>query len=139
MNSEYNQIYESYKRKILNEMDSGNSPIGYDQQDSRQLQKGLRPKSPGKDSFGGVQKTAQLPGGSETKIPAGAINGPGSGAAVEMNEEERYVEGFGKMSKADLHMMYNRVMNQVHQLKATGKVNQIQSKLELLKLLAKYL
>jgi len=56
-----------------------------------------------------------------------------------MNEEERYVEGFGKMSRADLHMMYDKVFNQIRQLKASGKFNQIKSKVELLNLLTKYL
>ena len=140
MNGEYNQIYESYRRRVIKEMNSGRDAMAYDQQDAgaRQLQKGLSPKSPGKDSFGGVTKTSQLPGGSEAKVPA-TINAPGTGAAVEMNEEERYVEGFGKMSRADLHVMYDKVFNQIRQLKASGKFNQIKSKVELLNLLTKYL
>ena len=133
MNSEYNSIYESYKKQVISEMTPGRDAIGYGQQRSRQLYS-TTPKNDTNNSFGGVSSTSQLPGGTDTKISPAGI-----GASVSIDEEERFVKGFGKMSKADLHVMYDKILNQIRQLKASGKTGEIKAKVELLNTLTEYL
>lgn len=133
MNKEFGQIYESYVAKIVNEHGAGRDAIGYDQQRKPSNYK-VRPRTDFKNSFGGVMKTDQLPGSPGAKISMGSIP-----SGVSIDEEEKYIEGYGKMSKKDVHDLYNKVMKQAHDLKKAGKKAELEPKLGLLKTLSKYL
>jgi septin family protein len=133
MNKEFEQIYESYKQKILTEHGAGRDAIGYDQQRKPQNYR-VKPKTSIKNSFGGVMKTDQLPGSPGAKISMGLMP-----SGVSIDEEEKYIDGYGKMSKKDIHDLYNKVMKQAHELKAAGKKTELEPKLGLLKTLSKYL
>ena len=131
---EYKKIFEVYKHAIITEGSSGYSAIGYDQQRKPSNYK-QSPATDFKNSFGGVNNTSQLPGGSGAKFsPAGMPS-----VVSAENEEEIAVKGYGTMSRSQLEKLYNKVMAQAHELKKTNNITQLQAKLDLLGTLADHM
>jgi len=127
---DYKLIFEKYKQ--MNE--AGFSYAGnYSDstlQPKRQLARFRKPIPDYKNST--APTTDSLPGGVR-QINIAAM---GTGGGIGENEETIDVKGYGKMSKKDIHGIYNTVMNEVHALKAKGDIQQLKPKLELLKTLA---
>jgi len=129
---EYKEIFEAYKN--VNEAQF--SYAGHYSDSTEQPKKQLAAfKAPRRDKNSTAFTTASLPGGTRSVNLASM----GTGGGIAENNEEVNVKGYGKMTRGDLNKLYDRVMKEVHMLKARNRINQLQSKLELLKTLAKHL
>lgn len=79
-------------------------------------------------------RTDMLPTSPGSKISMAGVSG---GASID--EEEIDIKGYGKMSKKNVHGLYDKVMKDVHALKAKGATTLLPQKLELLKTLSQHL
>ena len=75
-----------------------------------------------------------MPGGTR-QINIAAM---GTGGGIAENEEVE-VKGYGKMTRKQLNLLYNKVKKQVLELKSKNNTAQLVPKLELLKTLANHL
>ena len=91
------------------------------------------PTNDSNNSYGGAQKTSDLPGNSSKQNPANVSQGGSFG-----EEEEIMVKGYGKMTKKQLLSLIDKTVDSISAMKANKKYQQMPSKLGMLNTLLKY-
>lgn len=129
---DYKLIFEAYKKINEAQFSMWGNYSDSTEQPKKQLANFKRPKRDNKNSTS--LTTASMPGGTR-QINIAAM---GTGGGIAENEEVE-VKGYGKMTRKQLNLLYNKVKKQVLELKSKNNTAQLVPKLELLKTLANHL
>ena len=90
------------------------------------------PVNDAKNSYGGAERTSNLPGG------GGKPGYPASSSGSFSENEEVMVKGYGKMTKKQIKSMIDKSIDAIVLMKQNKKYSQIPQKLDMLSTLLKY-
>lgn len=102
-------------------------------QPKKQLAKFKRAKNDLKNSTS--YSTASLPTGSGAKVSVANVTAPTGGFSEQ--EETDFSGTARKVPITEVHKMFHKLMNEVHQLYKKGNFKQMESKLELMAMLSR--
>ena len=91
------------------------------------------PTNDANNSYGGAQKTSDLPGNSSKQNPAGVSQGGSFG-----EQEEIMVKGYGKMTKSQIYALIDKTIDAMSEMKKNKKYQQLPTKIGMLHTLLKY-
>lgn len=129
---DYKLIYEAYEKVSEAGFSYAGNYSNSTLQPKKQLAKFKSPKNDLKNSTS--FSTASLPTGPQAKINVANM---GSGSGIAEQEETRDVGGVRKVPTSEVHVMFAKLMKEVHQLYKVGNYKQMESKLELMAMLSR--